>query len=205
MMPLKEEHIPSKTQVSDIENATSIRQRSISIWIDTYDDIFSDFDPRDYSERNISDDFLDEVKKVSLEHDYHIRELKLLIPNKARNKEDENTIIKRLQTHFEEDYQYFKNQHKARNKKSILFVIVGIAIMLGATYVSSLKSESIFKHMLFVILEPSGWFFVWMGLDHLINVSKEQKSELLFYKKMSKCKILFVDMKEKDLYKVGSV
>lgn len=36
---------------------------SISLWIDSYDDIFSDFDPRHFSLRNISDDFLYEVKK----------------------------------------------------------------------------------------------------------------------------------------------
>ena len=38
---------------------------SISLWIDSYDDIFSDFDPRPFSARNISDDFLYEVKKTS--------------------------------------------------------------------------------------------------------------------------------------------
>ena len=32
--------------------------RHVSIWIDSYDDVFSDFDPRSYDERNISDDFL---------------------------------------------------------------------------------------------------------------------------------------------------
>ena len=37
----------------------------ISLIIDTYDDIFSDFDPRPYSQRALSDDFLLEARKAS--------------------------------------------------------------------------------------------------------------------------------------------
>jgi hypothetical protein len=35
----------------------------ISIWLDSYNDIFSDFDSRPFSERTVSDDFLSEVRK----------------------------------------------------------------------------------------------------------------------------------------------
>src|SRR5690349_704077 len=37
----------------------------LSIWLDTYDDIFSDFDPRPLNERALSDDFLSEARKMA--------------------------------------------------------------------------------------------------------------------------------------------
>ena len=39
----------------------------IFLWLDDFDDIFSDFDPRPYSARELSDDFLDEVRKIAAE------------------------------------------------------------------------------------------------------------------------------------------
>src|SRR4051812_5168600 len=74
--------------------------RDISIWIDNYDDVFSDFDPRPYSERNVSVDFLYEVKRVCHESNFHINELKLLVPERIRDKEKESIIVKRLHLHF---------------------------------------------------------------------------------------------------------
>lgn len=42
-----------------------IDKAEISLVLDTYDDIFSDFDPRPYGERALSSDFLDEAKKAA--------------------------------------------------------------------------------------------------------------------------------------------
>jgi hypothetical protein len=170
--------------------------RSISIWIDNYDDIFSDFDPRDYSERNISDDFLDELKKLSFESDFPIKELKLLIPEKERNAKQEKTIVKRLHTHFEEYDQYFHEQKKLNNRKGILFVLIGMGLMLAASYISSLDTENIIQNILFVIFEPSSWFLVWTGFDHLILLSKEQKSNFAFYSRISKCETVFTNIEK---------
>ena len=63
MMYLKE-----KTILSNVTNGKQLALlRDISIWLETYDDIFSDFDPKAYSERVLSDDFLVEIRKVSYE------------------------------------------------------------------------------------------------------------------------------------------
>lgn len=168
--------------------------RNISIWVDNYDDIFSDFDPRDFSERNISDDFLTEVKKVSRESDFHVEELRLLIPEKMRNSESENIIIKRLHAHFRRNYIFYDAQKRSQNRKGILFSIVGMILMLIASYISSLKSDNFFMHSLLIILEPAGWFLVWTGLDQLLYYSREKNTELDFLKKLSKSKIVFISI-----------
>lgn len=168
--------------------------RTISIWVDNYDDIFSDFDPRDFSERNISDDFLSEVKKVSRESDYQVGELKLLIPEKERKNENETIIIKRLHTHFRKNFSLFSYQLRSQNKKGILLAVTGMAMMIAASYISSLRTDNFLMHSLLVMLEPAGWFLVWTGLDQLLNFSREKKPELDFYNKLSKSKIVFISI-----------
>jgi hypothetical protein len=49
----------------EVVNNTPKTGRSFSIWLDEYDDIISDFDPWLYSERALSDGFINEAKKSS--------------------------------------------------------------------------------------------------------------------------------------------
>lgn len=58
------------------------RQGNISLILDSYDDIFSDFDPRPFSEKALSDDFLVECKRAARDKDRSVVELKLLVPTK---------------------------------------------------------------------------------------------------------------------------
>jgi len=168
---------------------------SISLWIDSYDDIFSDFDPRPFSARNISDDFLYEVKKVSGENDFLIKEFKLLIPSNERNFETELVITKRLHNYFTKNQYYFLGKKTTEIKKGFLFTLFGVLMMVGASLVSSLNTDKILWHTLLVIIEPAGWFLVWSGMETLINTSRKEKPELDFYNKISKSKIVFLNIK----------
>ena len=61
-------YLKEKTILSNVTKGKQLALlRDISIWLETYDDIFSDFDPKAYSERVLSDDFLVEIRKVSYE------------------------------------------------------------------------------------------------------------------------------------------
>ena len=40
---------------------SSPKEGNVSLVLESYNDIFSDFDPRNYSERALSDDFLIEI------------------------------------------------------------------------------------------------------------------------------------------------
>jgi hypothetical protein len=171
-----------------------LKMSEISLWLDTYDDIFSDFDPRPYSQRALSDDFLYEAKKYAKEKKAGIIELKLLIPKDKRNNANEATIRKRLK-------EYFKNQEVRLGanvaklmQRSILMVLAGIAFMVGAAAVifTYPENSSFLIVFLIVILEPAGWFFFWEGLNHALFENKEKIAELEFYKKMSNCDVQFI-------------
>lgn len=171
--------------------------RDISIWLDNYDDIFSDFDPRPYSERALSDDFIIEVRKVCKEKEEMINELKLLIPDNKRNNDYEDVIIKRLHSHFKKYHHQNETYYNKLWKKGVLFAVCGAMLMLSASYLSASGSKTFFVHLLLVIFEPAGWFLIWSGLDVIFFISKRHKRELNFYNKLSKSKISFfpIDLK----------
>lgn len=164
----------------------------ISILLDSYNDIFSDFDPRTYAERTLSDDFIIQAKKFSKDKDGHKMSLKLLLPAAVRNEQDEKVIIKRLHSHFKEMYQQLKNEVKKTNIKGVVLTVIGFMLMLTASYLSFMKAEKYYIHFLLVLFEPAGWFLLWTGLDHLVYLSKNSKKDLDFYSKMSRFEIKFL-------------
>lgn len=166
---------------------------NISLWVDCYDDIFSDFDLRPYTARNISDDFLRELRKLSHETESHIDELRLLLPENARDMPSEAIITKRLHGHFNKNLHYFEKKRKTKGKKDALLTVLGISMMVCAAFISSVKKQSLPLHILLVIFEPAGWFLVWISMEHLINGSRKEKPEIKFYSKMTRCKIVFLN------------
>ncbi|MFL5752226.1 MAG: hypothetical protein ACJ76F_02370 [Bacteroidia bacterium] len=185
----------SKTSLRDSEKSHEPGDHpDISIWLDTYDDIFSDFDPRPLSDRNISDDFLYEVKKVASESDSFISELKLLLPEKNRDQKTESIITKRLHTFFLKKQAHYLNKRKEERRLNLLFVAAGTVLMTCAGLFSSRQSGNWLMHVLLVIVEPAGWFLVWTGMENLINTSRRERSEINFYSKLSHSRITFFNI-----------
>jgi hypothetical protein len=166
-------------------------KHDISIWLDTYDDIFSDFDFRPYSEKALSDDFLKEVGKFCNEKDEKVNEVKLFLPANKRNSEDEKIITKRLVYYFKKSQNLLHTQSNNLWIKGSSFTLIGLILMLIASYISSLQSQHFFLNSLLVLFEPAGWFLVWAGLDIMFYTANKNKKELNFYNKLSKSKISF--------------
>ncbi len=87
-----------------------LRMSEISLWLDHYDDIFSNFDPRPYSQKALSDDFLLETKRASRDKVSGQIELKFLVKAEMRNKKQENLIRRRLKEHFKNTTQCCKKK-----------------------------------------------------------------------------------------------
>jgi len=159
--------------------------------INTYDEIFSDFDPRIFSQRSLSDDFLLEVKKATLEKEKPLK-LRFLIPSSERNLRVEVTIKKRLNEHFKHHSKDLNQERKNTIKQGLIFTFFGILLMIITTFIlveATIKSIVII--FLSVLFEPGGWFFFWEGLNLIIFESKKKTPDLEFYEKMSKASIIF--------------
>lgn len=166
---------------------------NISLRLNSYDDIFSSFDPRPHSERALSIDFIQEAERASIDKTFEQFELRLMIPRKHRNNEQERAITKRLKTHFARHQTKLIQERKNLIKKGALFCLVGMFIMLLASFVSvTYGDKTLVMHFLLVFLEPAGWFLLWEGMYQIVFEAEHTKPKLDFYKKMTNSDILFI-------------
>ena len=189
----KESLTEMKVQATlDEEKQKVLALAEVSLWIDTYDDIFSDFDPRPYSQRSLSDDFLLEAKKVTKENAAGSFEFKFLVPANARDSGKEAVIRKRLREHFKRHHTLLRREAEDIKRKAVLPILGGMALMFGASVVASMQPQTFVSHLLFVLLEPSGWFLVWYGFDQIFYAANQKSADLEFYEKMAKVDVGFL-------------
>ncbi len=183
---------PKQAQPGIIEVGKIHEMGRVSLQIDTYDDIFSDFDPRPFSERTLSDDFLLESKKAFREKESGRLELRFLIPEKERYAEFEAIIIKRLKDHFKKHYQLQRKEFEKSRKNAIYFIISGFILMLISSFIDFYQTQKFIYSFLITIFEPTGWFFVWYGMDYIFYKMKDERVTLEFYQKMVRTEITFL-------------
>lgn len=170
-----------------------LEQSKISIILDSYDDIFSDFDPRLPEERALSDDFINETKKITSRNRVGTFYLQLMIPEKERMIDEEAIIIKRLHSHFLKHLKITRADRNRMKKRGFKFIIIGMILMVGATYLSFLEKNYLYLHFLTVMIEPAAWFSIWTGFDQIIMQPKQNHSEFSFYQKMCESEIVFIE------------
>lgn len=174
------------------EKKRLLRISEISLILDSYDDLFTQFDPRQYSERALSQDFLGEIKRGSRDKVSGYVELTLLVPSAIKDPNREMVIEKRLKNHFEKHYEQLKKEARGRNMRAAALVLVGALMAVGAAFITEEGYVGLFWTLIIILLETTGVFFIWTTLDDLVNSRGDRKPELEFYKKMSTCQISFL-------------
>jgi hypothetical protein len=168
-------------------------KKDIPLVLDSYNDLFSNFDPRPYSQRALSKDFLLECQKASIDKTREI-ELKFLINKKERNFKEEELITKRIKEHFNKHFLEKKKELFRMRLIGFIWFLLGCFLIVLTTFLD-LQNQSFTIKILVAIAHPGGWFFLWEGLGKIIIHSKEKKEEHLFNKKMNKIKISFFSIK----------
>lgn len=163
----------------------------MNLWLDSYDDIFSDFDSRHYMKRRISEDFLNELRFEMKYMQQHPGEMILSLPGQNRNEEAEKIIQTSLTNFFTTQLLVHSDTYRKKLNKGIVFLLAGIAIMLTNSWLSFHSNQSFFSVGLKVLLEPAGWFLLWTALDFLYYDHMELKKEKNFYKQLSEMHIHF--------------
>lgn len=164
----------------------------ISLWLDDYEDIFSDFDPRPFTMRVLSDDFINEAKKEVRDGKSGAVELVLLIPKEKRNTKHERDIKKRITEYCAVQAERLKKDSRDLVKRGLSFLVIGTIMMFMASFLLYNYDKNIIASFLIILLEPSSWFLFWEGLGQIIFDSKKKKPDLLFYEKMRVGNIIFI-------------
>lgn len=164
----------------------------IRLMLEDYDDIFSDFDPRPYAEKALSVDFLEELKRASIDKGLGNIYIRLIIPKKKKSESSEHIIKRRLHEHFKKHHNILHKEINSVIQRGVSFAVVGIILMFIAAYILFKNNQTLIISFLIILFEPAGWFLFWEGLNQAIFESKNKKPDESFYHKMAKSEIDFV-------------
>ena len=164
----------------------------VKLVIHSYEEIFSEFDPRPLSERGFSGDFLFEAERAMMSKPSERINFLMVVPEKNRDSKKEGTIKDRLEKYFKKHYEIMRKEKKKIVGKGITFVISGLVSMLTATLLLyNFKDHGLLITFLMVLLEPGGWFLFWKGLELAFFEAIDAVPSLKFYKRMSNANIKF--------------
>ncbi|MCK5534463.1 hypothetical protein KAI68_05040 [bacterium] len=173
--------------------------KEIAIVIDTWDDVFSDFDPRPLSMRTVSEDFIEELKKRYRETRTGSFFITIYSPVALKNEESERMVRQRLKKHFFHMFLQKKKRITRLRIRGVIFVLVGICSLSFLTMATYLKFLNVLTlDILSIILMPLGWFGFWEGLSKLIDNSPVFIQEEMLFGKMSKANYRFKYIEEKN-------
>jgi len=168
------------------QSSSPVEISEISLRLEQYSDIFSDFDIRPYSKRALSFDFIEEVKRATYDKNEGEIEIVLHVPEKERKEYEEEVIKERLAAHFKRHFHLLSKEKRRVVKLGSTMVFLGIISMIAATLIIFKDpADDLFLSFLVVFLEPAAWFLLWEGSDQIIFNSKNINPDLNFYRKMS--------------------
>jgi len=165
----------------------------ITIQLDVYDDIFSDFDPRPYNERELSDDFLKEIQRRYMEDKRGRFEVHFTIPSTERDTKEESLIKRRLREHFAFMVKHEQEQIKHTRTRGYLYVLIGALVLIANVFaLFALDESSLAYQILAVMLVPAGWYGMFTGIGKVIDEPFESVGRKKLYEKFEKANYVFL-------------
>lgn len=169
----------------------------LSLWLDDYDDIYSDFDSRNYLKRRVSSDFMNELRLSMKYKTEKVDDLILVLPELRRNKEKENQIKKNLENYISRQLTKYSDAYNRDLKKGLILFGIAIILMVINAVISFKLDNNLLASIIRIALEPSGWFLVWIAFDILYYDLQRIMKEKEFFKELSLMKIYF---ESEDIY-----
>lgn len=169
----------------------------LSIWISSYNDLYSDFDSRNFSKRLVSEDFIHELKRNAKEVRGEIKRLWLHLPEQSRVPQIETEITGSLKSFLSNQYQVTKDEISQLRKKGVLMSLLGFLLLIAAAAVHYADDGSFLFSALRVIIEPAGWFLSWNGFDTLLYDVRSKRIPFIIFEKLKQSDIIFVNEEAK--------
>ncbi len=121
-----------------------------------------------------------------------ITDLLLLLPQDKRDENSENVIGSSLKNFFKDQFYSSKDKFGKKLTTGIILLLAGSVTMMVNSYINFKTSHSFFLSFVKILLEPAGWFLLWLGFDFLFYDLREIKKEKKFFKEFSDINIHFM-------------
>ncbi|MDD5019070.1 MAG: hypothetical protein PHH75_02290 [Candidatus Omnitrophica bacterium] len=184
-MPEKPEKIAEiEEHIKDIQE--------ISIAIDSWDDVFSDFDPSPIDRRILSEDFLSELKKRYRETQRGDFVITIYAPASLKDETTEKLVNKRLKQYFKFRHLSLQKEIATAVRRGTLFVLGGVASLSSLTMLTYFHMlDKLTLELIAIIFMPLGWFGIWEGFSRIIEPAPFAKLDEELFSKLSKASFKF--------------
>lgn len=163
----------------------------LSLWLDDFDDIYSDFDSRHFLKRRVSEDFLHELELALAGKEAPSANLVLLLPAEKRSTEVERNIVTSLHSFFEENLHRCETEYRITLQRGLLLLLTGLLTMAISFFLNYKQPLQPFFSLLHVLLEPCSWFLIWIGLEKLYYDLRKGRKEKVQFQILSQMRIHF--------------
>jgi hypothetical protein len=174
----------------DPRSVTDLLQTA-QIALDTYDDIFSDFDPSPYEKRLLSDDFLNELRRRHAERRKGEFVVNFTLPKALRSEKTEALVRKRIKDYFKGRLRETGKERRDKLREGLLRLFIGLVFSLMLVVFPQLDIIP-----LLTILSVLIWYVLWSGFEELFDVSRRLKRKEAFYEKFLRAEYNFMDQEE---------
>jgi hypothetical protein len=167
---------------------------SIHMWLDSYDDIFSDFDPSPYSQRLLSEDFLSEAKRRYAETKKGKLELRFSLPAKMRDQKTEALIKRRLKQYFQMKAKEGEGEVRKSRVRGAVYFVLGFLVLLSVAIVPPFVGD--YGRFLEILLVPVGWFGMFDGVELMVESPRSFEKEINFSRRLADASYEFFSEEE---------
>ncbi len=183
---------PSKSEqrIQDAKTVSDVLQMA-PIALDSYDDLFSDFDPSPYERRLLSEDLFKELYRRHNETPKGELMLTFTLPGSMRSDKIETLARKRIREHFRERLRKVERDIREARKNGIVRIVIGVffeALMLSFLTLSNAAAISSFSVL--------SWYLIWSGLERLLEIPSKLSGEQAFVEKFAKAEYKFMNQED---------
>jgi len=166
--------------------------KEISIIIDVWDDIFSDFDPRPLSERELSEDFITELRRRYRETAKGGLLISFFAPVSLKDEQSEKMVTLRLRKYFKDRALLKRREIRRMRRRGAGFVLFGVSFLSVITLLAHANAmPELALRLLEILFVPLGWFGIWEGFLQIVNASPQFAPEERLFRKLASAEVRF--------------
>jgi hypothetical protein len=182
-----------------VTGAAAQQTTEIVVYINTIDDIYSDFDPRKIDARILSADFINEVRLQGQQSTDGSRiEVNIFAPRFIRQHEltrkAEKITRRRIRRYFEEEYRLLRSDWAKSLARGLVFLVSGLTCFFIAKLVGDPGESHFILKILLELITFFSWFATWNGITTFGDLPKQR--ELRLRRRLADAQIHFKFVKD---------
>ena len=140
----------------------------IEVSLDTYADIFNDWDHAPFRRKDIDPDLLsfleDSMDDIPKKNDIDIC---FYLSDEIRNPKREQMIISWFRVYYKLAVELEKRKIKAIVKQSVIYMLVSVVLLVSSYLGQGITGKGLLNYMLTEIVIVGGWVFLWEAISLL--------------------------------------